>query len=461
MILPGLVALACVILTGALLISFGSPVPFAASGYRVTVPIAQAQNLVPGSDVQIAGVRIGKVVSIADARHAAQVTLELLPRFAPLHAGAVAIARTKTLLGEGYVQIAPGRPRAPIIPDGGRIPASHVRPSVQLDQFLSAFDQGTRQRLRDLFAGLATSLAGRDTQLSDSLGHAPTVAQSAGQVLASIDAKRYQLERLIAAAAGIVGVVGSREGALQSAVTAGDHVLAQTAAERQALSATVAELPEFERQLRGAASAVIAASPDANRALRAVSAIAPSVAPALRAISDAAPQLLGLFADLPAALSAGRLGFPALRAISAAAQPGLARFYPAARELIPFMQLFARDRLAPLIFANTDSVVAGSYVGPDGVPHSYGSGVITLWNESVAGWVKRLPTNRQNPYPKPPDALLDTGRIGVIKSYDCRNLNNPLVIPPTGTGAPPCILQGPWRFDGRLADYPRLRLAPP
>jgi virulence factor Mce-like protein len=461
MVLPGIVALACVILTGALLVAFGSSVPFAAQGYRVTVPVAQAQNLVPGSEVEIAGVRIGKVVSITPAPADAEVALELQTRFAPLRAGAVAIARTKTLLGEGYIEIAPGPRNAAPIPDGGRLAASHVQPSVQLDQFLSAFDPSTRRRLRGLFTGLAASLAGRASQLSDSLGHAAAVTESAGQVLSTLDAHRGEIVRLISAAAGIVGALGSREGALQSAVTAGDQVLAETAGQRRALAATVAALPRFEHQLHTTAGAVIAASHDLNTALRALFAVTPLVPGALRAIDGAAPQLLGLFADLPGVLSAGRLGLPALRAIAVAAQRGLAQFYPTSRELIPFMQLFAVEKLAPLIFANTDNVAAGSYVDAAGIPHSYGSGIITVWNESVAGWVKKLPTNRQNPYPKPPDALLDTGRIGVIKSYDCRHIHNPLYLPPTGTGAPPCILQGPWTFDGETAYYPRLKPAGP
>jgi virulence factor Mce-like protein len=461
MVFPGIVALACVILTGALLVAFGSSVPFAAQGYRVTVPIAQAQNLVPGSGVEIAGVRIGKVVSISTAPAGAEVQLQLQPRFAPLRVGAVAIARTKTLLGEGYVEIAPGSRNAPAVPDGGRLPASHVEPSVQLDQLLSTFGPSTRERLRSLFGGLAASLAGRDSQLSDALGHAAPVSESAGQVLATLDARRGDITRLIAAGAGIVDAVGSREGALESAVTAGDQVLAQTAARRRALAATVAELPGVEYQLHRTAGDVIAAGHDLDTALGDVSAVAPLVGPALRALDGAAPQLLGLFANLPAALAAGRLGLPALSAIAAAAERGFAQFYPTSRELIPFMQLFALEKLTPLIFANTDNVAAGSYVDAAGVPHTYGSGIITVWNESIAGWVKKLPTNRQNPYPEPPDSLLDTGRIGVIKSYDCRNIHNPLYLPPTGTGAPPCILQGPWTFDGVTGYYPRLKLAGP
>jgi virulence factor Mce-like protein len=461
MIVPGIVALACVILTGALLVLFGSPTPLAPEGYRVTVPIAQAANLLPGSAVEISGVRVGRVVSMSTGPSSAYVTLELEARFAPLRAGAVAIARTKTLLGEGYVAIAPGPPSAPLIPDGGRLPPNHVRPTVQLDQFLSAFDTATRQRFRDLVLGLASALRGRDGQLSDSLGHAAPLTTNLAEVMNLLDAQREDLQGLISSGAGIAAAVGKREGSLEAAVTAGDRLLAQVAARRRALSATIAALPGFLDQLRHTSAQLVGASANLNDALGALAGIAPRVAPALSALYTAAPELRGLFLDLPATIAAGREGLPALDAISASARLGFDRFYPTARELIPLMRLFAVERLAPLIFANTDSVAAGSYVGADGVPRPYGSGIVTVWNEAIAGWTKRLPTNRQNPYPKSPRALLDTGRIGVLKSFDCRNVHNPDYLPPTGTGAPPCILQGPWRFDGRMAYYPRLRRAGP
>jgi hypothetical protein len=58
--------------------------------------------------------------------------------------------------------------------------------------------------------------------------------------------------------------------------------------------------------------------------------------------------------------------------------------------------------------------------------------------------------------------LATTGsNIGRAAAHDCRNIHNPLWLPPTGTGRPPCDLQDPWNLDGRRAYYPQFRLASP
>ncbi len=41
---------------------------------------------------------------------------------------------TKTLLGETYVELTPGSPRSPPLPDGGQLPNGQVMPAVQLDR---------------------------------------------------------------------------------------------------------------------------------------------------------------------------------------------------------------------------------------------------------------------------------------------------------------------------------------
>jgi phospholipid/cholesterol/gamma-HCH transport system substrate-binding protein len=112
---------------------------------------------------------------------------------------------------------------------------------------------------------------------------------------------------------------------------------------------------------------------------------------------------------------------------------------------------------APL--ANFGSVLNGKLVGPGGKIIARGSGAVAVWNETIGGWLHKLPTNRQNPYVKP-GGLADIARGGV-HSYDCCNIHNPLWVPPTGTGTIPCILQGAWQFDGKSAFYPRLQMASP
>lgn len=459
--LPGAFALLCVILTLLTLRSFGGSLPLEPTGYRVDVPLPQAANIVTGSDVQIAGVDVGKVVGVERRGSGAVASLELKESFAPLRSRANAIARTKTLLGEGYVEIAPGPADAPAIPEGGRIQTDHVQSSVQLDEFLSTFDPGTRRRMRDLFGGLAGTLEGHAPEaLNDSLGAAAPFTAGLSDVVEVLDDERASLREVLASSARVFDALGEREGALAAAVSAGNDVLEVTAGRDEQLAATVRALPSFLRRLETTADTISETSPELNRAVRSLVGVTPQVAPTLAEIREAAPSFRGLFNELPATIAAGEQGLPALTRMIPPARAAFKEFYPTSRELLPFLQLLAVDRNALLILANVASVNAGNFVGPDGRVLGYATGLPTIWNETISGWKRKLPTNRQNPYPKPPDALLDTGRLGVLKSYDCRNTGNPLYLPPTGD-APPCLQQRPWTFNGVKAYYPRLKLAPP
>ena len=104
-----LFALSCVGLLLFLWLSFGGTIPFNPQGYRVKVAFPNAFDLSNQADVRIAGVTVGKVVSkqISPKSNGTLVTLQLTNQYAPLHRNAEAILRTKTLLGETYVQLTP------------------------------------------------------------------------------------------------------------------------------------------------------------------------------------------------------------------------------------------------------------------------------------------------------------------------------------------------------------------
>ena len=61
--------------------------------------------------MRIAGVSVGKVrkLDVDGDRNRTLATIELDREFAPLHADARAMLRQKTLLGETYVELTPGR----------------------------------------------------------------------------------------------------------------------------------------------------------------------------------------------------------------------------------------------------------------------------------------------------------------------------------------------------------------
>lgn len=221
-------------------------------------------------------------------------------------------------------------------------------------------------------------------------------------------------------------------------------------------------MPPFLSALRRTSGAIAAAGPDLTAATAALEPAAPLLQPALRAIQTEAPSFESLFDRLPATIDAGRRGLPSLTRIFRTLGPAFSSTYPAARELIPLLDLLGMYRRRALIgpLANGGAFTNGRVVGPGGKILGRAGGTVTLWNESIGGYVKRLPTSRSNPYPKP-GALDDLGTTGVLKSFDCRHTGNPLLVPPTGTGAPPCVTQGAWMYRGKSAFYPRLQLSPP
>ena len=71
---------------------------------------------------------VGKVVAVGRFGQRTDATIELDSKHAPIPADTRAIARSKTLLGEAFVELSPGDRTAPKLHDGGRLPARQVAP---------------------------------------------------------------------------------------------------------------------------------------------------------------------------------------------------------------------------------------------------------------------------------------------------------------------------------------------
>ena len=460
LVLPVSFALACGLLLLITWLSFGGSIPLKPKSYEASVVVPQATNLNPGADVQVAGVKVGKIRRVERAGNAAELTVELKADFAPLRSGATAIARSKTLLGEGYLELAPGPKDAEPIPDGGEIPRRNVAANQQLDQMLQTFSPATRENLRSLFGGLATTFGDTSAALSGAIGNAAPATANVATILTTLDSQRPELQRLLASSGDVLAALGARQGALQAAIRSGNTFLDATASRNRELAATIAAFPPFLSSLRATSTVVDDASGDLNAAVAALRPAAPELPPALRAIEAGAPEFERLFKALPATLAAGNRGLPPLGRTARASKPALAALYPAARELIPVMKLLGADRIDAIgILANIGSVTNGIAIGPGNKPAAYGTGVPTIWNEAIGGWKKKLPTNRPNAYPKP--GALKLKPLNYLKTFQCSHTGNILYLPPTGTGMPPCNVQGPWEFDGKSAYYPRLQRAAP
>ncbi|HEU4978381.1 MAG TPA: MlaD family protein [Solirubrobacteraceae bacterium] len=450
-------ALSCFGLLLFLWTSFGGAIPLAAKGYRIDVVFPSAPLLAEQADVRIAGVPVGKVEKIVRAGRDARVTLQIASRYAPLHAGVRAVIRRKTLLGEGYVELAPGSPSAPALREGATVPASHVSTPAALDQILATFDPRTRRDLQIVVQGLAAATRGRAASLNDAAGHLGDGSAAAASLLDELRAQRGAVASLTRDAGQTFAAIGAHEARVADLIRNGDALFAATAASDRSLSASVHALPGLLGALRSASGAAQRAAVPLAPLLRELRPAARALPGTIAATRRIAPQLRAIAAPLDRVTAAAPRGLGAAGAIVDAAGPLVDRLYPLGRQLVPMIDFAWTYRRELSSFAKVAAAMQAQAPGADGTPIHYLRSPIV---GTVAPFTK-------DPEPEPYarlNAYLAPGGLakfltGPIEAFDCRNTANPEKLPPLGS-SPPCVQQQPWTFRGVTAAYPHLRPAP-
>jgi phospholipid/cholesterol/gamma-HCH transport system substrate-binding protein len=451
-----LFALSCFCATLFVWKAFGGTTPFQAEGYRFRASFgSDATNLTGGSSVRIAGVPVGKVVKVKPANGRFEATIELKRRYAPIPEDARATTRIKTLLGETFVELTPGSPTAPKLPEDGILKASNIGEPQAVDQVLGAFDKETREEFKDFLADLSVGLKGRGDDLNAILGNATPAAEELDRLVETADRQQPAVKALIRDAGSALTAIGERSGDVQALVRSGNTLLGATAARDRELTATVKALPSFLREGRTTLTALEGVAADAAPTLRTLRPAAPLVRPALQEATQLAPRMTATFKQLGPVLDASGPALPALTRTLRAARPLLQQLQDAGRELVPVVQYLApyrRDLVTSI------SNLGAATQAKDLRGQNYLRVILPLSNELVAGQTKRFGTNRHNAYLRP-EGVRDLGNGGLLAS-DCENAGNPtpLVI---GNGAPACKVQPPFTFDGRSGYYPHVERAAP
>lgn len=250
--------------------------PFA-SGYRIKADLASATQLKPGSEVRIAGLRVGKVTGIeASPDDGSIVTLEIDRAGRPVGEDAEVVVRPRLVLeGNAYVDLSPGTPGAPELPSGATIDRSETAIAVQLDQVLDVFDLPTRGSLHRSIGELAEGLGngGDDRVESGSRG---------------LRRSLRELDQALPPVADVARAArGEEPGDLPRAVGSSSEVAAQVATDPRALADLVTSFNRFT----GALAAQDAALAGSIRGFDLVLAAAP---PALTELDAALPKLTTL-----------------------------------------------------------------------------------------------------------------------------------------------------------------------
>jgi len=475
-------ALSCFGLLLFLWLAFGGPTPLKPKGYRIEVSFGEATQLAHEADVRISGVPVGKVKEIKTNTKTGRsdATIELKPEYAPLPSDARATLRQKTLLGETYVELTPGSPKAKPVPENGRLATGNVADTVELDEILRTFDPQTRAAFQNWIQTQAQSLDGRGKALNDAIGNLAPFAQDTTKVLQILNGQKAAVRQVVRNTGEVFDALSERDDQLAGVITNSNRVFQTTAARDAELQATFRALPTFEKESQTTLKRLTRFSANANPVVTDLRPAAKELSPTLQELSALAPDLKHLFTSIDPLVAASKKGLPATTEFLDQLHPLLANFDAPLKQLNPILDgagLYKNELNA--FFANsTAATQATAATQGTGEPAHYLRTSNPLNPEMLAQYPNRLTTNRSNPYAFPGDGLnLKSGLL----SFETRNCASGQTLTPAlgpavdgaltdtlrqgilkfalddgNVVAPPCKQQPRFNLGGTLTRFPQV-----
>jgi virulence factor Mce-like protein len=400
-------ALSCFGILLFLWVTFGGPTPFRAKPYEIKVPFNEATQLAEQSDVRISGVNVGKVQSIELAPNGKQAlaTVDVDDKYAPLPTSTRAILRTKTLLGETYIELTPGDANGPQLTDGGSVPEANVAESVQLDEIFRTFDPETRAAFQSWMQEAAVAINGQGQGLSYALGELEPTFTDFDKLFRVLDTQREAVGQLFRNGATTFESLRGREGELAGLIQSSNAVFQTTGRRDHEIEAIFRAFPTFQDESRLTLNRLKAFAVNADPLMRQLVPAAEQLSPTLIAFAKLAPEAKGFFAGLSEVIAQAPTGFPALRRLFRDDFPPLLRAVdPFLRNLNPLvtgLNLYKHEVTS--LFANvTAATEARRPIENDrGEPLHYLRVVGPINPETVSTYPSRLNINRNSAYSPP------------------------------------------------------------
>jgi ABC-type transporter Mla subunit MlaD len=297
--------------------------------------------------------------------------------------------------------------------------------------------------------------------LNDALGNGAESTAQLDALARILDRDRPTLQGVIHDTGVVLHAVSARRSALQQLVVSGERVLATTAARNRDLTATINALASVTPSLRRTLTDVHSSLQLADPTLRALIPVAPLVAPTLKDLTALGPPARALLHDALPLIDAAHAALPALTRVGRTLPGVLKIVVPVGEQLAPMVALakrFTPELLATMV--NLSAIDSATSPGAHGQLLRYVRAQPVFSNELLFGQTARPSSQRQNAYFAPGE-LADLAHGG-LKASNCSNVtstSNPL--PPIGSGAPPCVLQPAWPFEGATRYYPHVEAARP
>ncbi len=258
------------------------------------VDIANASSIVVGNDVREGGFRVGLVsgmrpVELPGGQVGAELTLQLNQSNGQVPTDSTVSIRPLSVLGLKYVDLHRGISRHDF-GDGGTVPFGQTTVPVQLDDIFSTFNPPTRRAIQNSLVGIGDTLAGRGSDLNDTIATLPRLFGHLTPVAHDLSASSTGLSRFFTSLNSFMGAIApvaetnvrlfgeaattfaalTREpGALESTIAESPSTLSVSTRSLAIQQPLLADLATLGQALNPATASLRAALPVLNPALEA------------------------------------------------------------------------------------------------------------------------------------------------------------------------------------------------
>jgi phospholipid/cholesterol/gamma-HCH transport system substrate-binding protein len=409
---------------GLLLLSGGSAPSIGGRSYHLRLLSPTAVSIVPGCEVRIAGLGVGRVSDVELRGKGAVIDVEIDGGQGPLPADTTYDVRLRTVIGETFVELYPGKSKR-MLASGAILPMSSLADEyVDVEQILDVLKGDTRDQARQMIRALGSGLRGRGPELNEFVQSGSGLLRDLAPMAKVLGHDRRQVARLVDEFGRLADSVADRGTAIQT-LARQSRVTAEAVADRdQALRATLQELPSSLRQVRKTTRLLGQVTGETAPVITDVAALVRDSRPVITRLEPATTGARSVLRELGAAspvLSRTLTRAEALAGPAAAALPGvravLCQFLPMAQYLAPYAREMAATvqniaSATAYYDANGHAARLEALVGDNNFAGYTPEQAEALKMLTSSGVLREVHSIGYNPYPSPGDVGPPSAGVG-------------------------------------------------